>query len=105
MRLICALGLGSIEEPTKRTAVDRKNQIRGSLPVIARLARAQERLDEVHRKGEHDGGLFAAELEQGLEVAQLKCGGVAAEDLRSVVDLLSGLELTLGVDDLRATLA
>src|SRR5450631_3309190 len=103
--VICALGLGSVDKPIMRTAVRRKIQRRRGLCAIGLLARAQERLDEVHGQREHYGGLFAAELEQGLQVAQLKGGGVTAEDLRSVVYLLSGLELTFGVDDLRATLA
>src|SRR5665811_2590909 len=72
---------------------------------VGPLAVAQERLDEIHRQREHDGALFAAELEQGLQVAQLDGSWVAAEDLRGLVDLLSGLELTLSVDDLGATLA
>src|SRR6185312_7477044 len=44
-------------------------------------------------------------LEQRLQVAELQCGRVGAHDLRRVVQALGGLELALGVDDLRASLA
>ena len=48
---------------------------------------------------------MAADLPQRLEVAELKRGGVAADHVGGVGELGRGLELALGVDDLRAALA
>jgi hypothetical protein len=75
-RVIYAQGLGSVEKLTKRTTVRGNIPRRRGLCAIRRLARAQERLDEVHGQREHDGGFLTAELEHGLEVAQLKGGGL-----------------------------
>ena len=51
------------------------------------------------------GGLLAAELDEGLLVAQLHRGRVAAEHLRGLEELLGGLELAFGGDDLGSPLA
>src|SRR5262249_4129101 len=72
----------------------------------AAAQRLRERRDQVDRQREDDRGAGArAELEQGLEVAQLDRGRVLADDLGGVIEALGGLELALGVDDLRAALA
>src|SRR3989338_1677964 len=69
-------------------------------------AREEKRRQEVDVQGENDGGCFLArELLEGLEKAQLQRGGVAANDVRGVGQLLRRLELALGVDDFGAPLA
>ena len=67
---------------------------------------ADERLEHVHRQREDDGGvLVAADFQQRLQVAQLQRGGVGADDVGRVGELLRRLELALGVDDLGPPLA
>ena len=74
---------------------------RGVLPVASMNA-----LDDVQRQREHDRRVLRrADLGQRLQVAQLQRGGVAADHVGGVAQLLGGLELALGVDDLRAPLA
>src|SRR5215217_3780010 len=66
----------------------------------------EERLQQVERQREDDRRvLVRPHLEQRLEVAQVERGGLPADDRRRSGQLLRGLELALGVDDLRPALA
>jgi len=55
----------------------RRLRPRPDLTGIGLWTGAEERLDEVHRQGKDNRGLLAPELEQSLQVAELKGGGVA----------------------------
>ena len=64
----------------------------------------QQRLDQVER--EHDRRVLVdADLAQRLQVAQLQRGRVLGDHVGGLAQARRGLELALGVDDLRAPLA
>src|SRR5919199_1653638 len=66
-------------------------------PLPARAGeRADEGLEQVDRQREDDGAvLLGGDLGQGLQVAQLQGGRLAADHLRSSRQLLAGAELAL----------
>src|SRR5688572_4974799 len=65
-----------------------------------------EALQHLDRQREDDGAvLLGGDLGQGLQVAQLQGGRLAADDLGRVGELLAGAELAFGVDDLGPLLA
>ena len=70
------------------------------------LQRPHHRADDVHRQREHDGRvLVRAQLQQGLEIAQLERTGGLAQHARRIAQLGGGLELTVRADHLRAPFA
>jgi hypothetical protein len=65
-----------------------------------------ERREQVERQREDDRRvLVGADLQQGLQVAQLQRRRLAADDRGRAGELLGGLVLAFGVDDLGAALA
>src|SRR5919202_5673467 len=77
------------------------------LTITAQAARgAQQRLQQLDRDREDDGRvLVGGDLGQGLQVAQLQRGWLAADQLGGGGQLLRAAELALGVDDLSPLLA
>ena len=66
----------------------------GFLGVRTVIDLRNQRADQVDRQREHDrGGLLAADLSQGLQVAQLHRGGLGGEQPGGGGELLGGLEL------------
>src|SRR5829696_4448770 len=67
------------------------------------LTQLREGVHQLDREREDDRRVLVdAHLEQSLQVAQLKGGRVLGDDLGSLRELLGGLILALGVDDLGA---
>src|SRR5262245_16708493 len=62
-----------------------------------------ERREQIHRHGKHDGrALVAGDASQRLQVAQLHRLRLPRQHLRRLQQLLRGLQLAVGVDDLGA---
>src|SRR5262245_2369889 len=60
-----------------------------------------ERLEQLDGDGEDDGGgLLRRDLHQRLELAELEGAGGAGDDIGRLAELLGGLQLALGGDDL-----
>src|SRR5205085_11718336 len=67
---------------------------------------AKERIDQVDREREDNGGvLLDSDLGQRLQIAELNRHRVPVDDLGRLGELLTGLELALGVNDLRSLFA
>ena len=66
----------------------------------------QERRQQFDRQREDDGGiLIGGYFRECLEVAHLHRHGIGRHDLGGLPEFVGGLELPLGVDDLRAPVA
>ena len=66
----------------------------------------QEWPQQFERQREDDGGiLIRGYVREGLEVAHLHRHGIGSHDLGGLPELVGGLELTLGVDNLRSPVA
>src|SRR3954452_21156538 len=91
--------------PDVRVApVDQRRAFHGRRELL--LHGVEHRLDQVHRQREDDRRVLVdADLAQGLEIAQLYCRRVLGDDVGGLAQARGGLELALGVDDLRAALA
>src|SRR3954452_20574635 len=91
--------------PDVRVApVDQRRAFHGRRELL--LHGVEHRLDQVHRQREDDRRVLVdADLAQGLEIAQLYCRRVLGDDVGGLAQARGGLELALGVDDLRAPLA
>src|SRR5262245_18237614 len=89
----------------RQSAAKPEGSAAGGVPARLR-AQLSERVDELDRQREDDRRVLVdTHLEQGLQVAQLEGGRVLGDDVRGLRELLSRLELTLGVDDLGAPLS
>src|SRR5258707_12838563 len=77
-----------------------------SLLAVRRETRPDDRLEQVDRDREHRRGVvLGRDLGEGLEVAELHRERLRGEDPGGLGELLAGLELAFGVDDLGAALA
>src|SRR5262245_1628358 len=80
----------------------------GSTPSASRLTSlaSHDGLQPVDRHRKDDRGvLLGGDLGEGLQVAEMDGDGLPLQGLGSVGELLAGLELARGVDDLGALLA
>lgn len=66
----------------------------------------QEGSDRIDGNGEnHGGNLLRCDLDERLEIAQLRCDGIPTDHVGRIGEALGGFEFAFSVNDLRATFA